>query len=149
MMWRSLAAPFGLLSLGLLIGCSGGAKPEVVPPLVPVSGKVTLDGQPGAGITVTFVPLNKGNPSYATTNTEGTYTLVYRTGKEGIPEGDYQVVFSKLTQPDGSPIPEGKTAADVSAIDQIPEVWRSMDNPMNARKVPADGGTFDFDITTK
>ena len=83
------------------------------------------------------------------TDAEGKFTLVYRTGAPGIPAGDYVVVHTKLTMPDGSPIPEGKTAADVMAVDQIPERYRRTDNPRNAVSVPEGGKTFDFDLKSK
>lgn len=142
----------GLLALGLLMGCGGGVKPEVVPPLEPVSGKVLLDGQPTAGVAVIFVPAGitkSGNGASATTNAEGMYTLKYRTGKEGIPQGEYIVLFSKMAMPDGSPIPEGKTAADVGAVDMIPEQYRSQEPPPYAASVPSGGKNFDFEIRTK
>lgn len=141
----------GLLAIGFLAGCSGGPKPEVVPPLEPVSGKVTMNGKPGDGIAVTFFPAenNKGNPASASTDANGNYTLAYRTGAAGVPAGDYVVMFSKLTQPDGSPIPADKTAADVMAVDQIPEQYRARENPQYTISVPKGGKTFDFEIKTK
>ena len=112
-----------LVGLGMLFvaGCSDGVEPEVVPPLEAVTGKVLIDGQPSAGVAVTFVPAenNTGNPCSGSTDASGAFSLTHRSGAPGIPAGDYVVVFSKLTQPDGTPIPEGKTAADVMAVDQI------------------------------
>jgi hypothetical protein len=43
----------GLLTISFLVGCpAAGPTPEVVPPLEPVSGKVTLDGKPVEGVAV-------------------------------------------------------------------------------------------------
>lgn len=137
-----------LLTL-FLVGCSGGVKPEVVPPLEPVSGTVNLDGKPTEGISVTFFPLDKGNPAYGTTDASGKYTLNYRTGSPGIPAGNYVALFSKLTLPDGSPLPANQTAADAGAIDQIPEQYRSTSDPTNAVTVPQGGKTFDFELRSK
>ncbi len=72
---------------------------------------------------------NKGNGGTGTTDDSGEFTLKFRDGQEGIPAGDYVVMFSKLTQKDGSPIPEGQTAADVQAVDKIPERYRLTENP--------------------
>jgi hypothetical protein len=63
----------GLVAL-LAFGC-GGSK------VVPVSGKVTLDGVPLANAKVNFQPLGNGkiNPglgSYAKTNDQGEYSLM-------------------------------------------------------------------------
>ena len=148
-MLRRLACSLGLVTVGFVLGCGGGAPAEKVPPLEPVSGKVMLDGQPAVGVSVTFFPMEKGNPATATTDETGAYKLKHRTGAEGTPEGNYQVLFSKMTQADGSPIPPDKTAADVAAIDQIPPGYRTMDNPMLARTIPKGGTTFDFEIATK
>lgn len=136
----------------LLAGCSGdGVKPEVVPPLEKVTGKITLDGKPAENVSVTFTPATgtSGNGASAVTDASGTYSLVYRTGAPGIPQGEYVVLFSKLTQPDGSPIPAGQTAADVMAVDQIPEQYRNMDNKAMSLVVPAGGTNKDFDLKSK
>jgi hypothetical protein len=144
---------FGLLAVGSLTGCSGGGgKSEVVPPLEPVTGKVTIDGKPAERVNVTFFPLtatDKTSGGSGSTSSEGAYTLAYKTGAAGIPAGDYVALFSKLTQPDGSPIPEGKTAADANAVEQLPERYRAIDDPQNAVNVPKGGKTFDFNLRSK
>jgi hypothetical protein len=151
-MLRSISCFAMILAVGFLSGCGGGAKPEVIPPLEPVSGTVTLDGKPTGGIAVTFMPTGsgKGNPSTATTDESGKYSLKHRSGKDGIPQGDYIVLFSKLAQPDGSPIPPGKTAADVGAVEQLPQEYRQMDNLTNGCAVPKGGKTdANFDLKTQ
>jgi hypothetical protein len=129
-----------LLSLTAVAGCSS-AKAEVVPPLEQVSGTVMLD-VPGLATT-------NGNPSYGITDAEGKYTLSYRNGAPGVPAGEYVAMFTKMAQKDGSPVPEGKTAADVMAIDIIPARYRSMDNRQMTCNVPAGGKTFDFQLKSK
>jgi hypothetical protein len=150
-MLRRFVSSMALLTVGVLVGCGSGVKPEVVPPLHPVSGKVTLDGKPIDKVAVTFVPAenNKGNGGSGSTDAEGRFNLKYRNGEDGIPAGDYIMVCTKLTMPDGSPIPEGQTAADVMAVDQIPERYRKVDNPRNAVSVPEGGKEFVFDLKSK
>jgi len=142
-----------LLGLGLVFasGCSDGVAPEIVPSLEAVTGKVLIDGKPSAGVAVTFVPAenNTGNPCSGSTDASGAFSLTHRTGATGIPAGDYVVVFSKMTMPDGSPIPEGQTAADVMAVDQIPERYRAIPNFEMTVSVPKGGKTFDFDLKSK
>lgn len=140
-----------LLVVGVLVGCGSGVKTEVVPPLHPVTGTITLDGKPVEKVAVTFVPAenNTGNGASGSTDAEGKFTLTYRSGDPGIPAGDYVVLCTKLTMPDGSPIPEGQTAADVMAVDQIPERYRRTDNPRNAVSVPEGGKNFDLDLKSK
>jgi hypothetical protein len=148
MLFRSVFS-FGMLAV-MIAGCSSGVEPEIVPPLEPVSGKVLIDGKPAAGVAVTFVPAenNKGNPCSGSTDANGAFSLVHRSGSPGVPAGDYVVVFSKLTQPDGTPIPEGQTAADVMAVDQIPEKYRQIPNFEFTFSVPTGGKTFDFELTS-
>lgn len=141
----------GLCCLALLVGCSEGVTPEEVPPLHPVTGKVTLDGQPAAGVAVTFTPAKGGTGTggYATTDSSGSYTLQHRSGAPGIPTGEYAVLFSKMAQPDGSPIPPDKTAADVMAEDVLPERYRSIDAAQYRVSVPEGGTTKDFELSSR
>jgi hypothetical protein len=134
-------------------GCSGGGGRE--PTLVPVSGTVTLDGKPLAGASVSFVPQagTEGAGAFGTTDAEGRYTLDHRSGKPGIEPGTYTVSFSKMGLKDGSPIPPGKTAADVEAVEQVPRQYTpgfqsTNDTPATAALVEASGGTFDFALVS-
>jgi hypothetical protein len=79
---------YALTFLGLMVisfvGCSGdGYK------LAPVSGIVTVDGQPTADIYVMFSPLPSGDSSIvgpfssAVTNAAGEFTLKTKQGKSG------------------------------------------------------------------
>jgi hypothetical protein len=71
-MRRSLT--FLALALPLAAGCGRGG-------VVPVSGRVTLNGQPLANVHVSFQPvavgkdLNPGGGSYAITDADGRFTL--------------------------------------------------------------------------
>lgn len=150
-MSRFFFGVLGLLGTVFLAGCGSQIKPEKVPPLVKVTGKVTLDGKPAEGVAVTFFPApnNKGNPSSGTVDASGNYTLKYRTGADGIAPGDYFALFSKMALADGSPVPAGKTAADAGAEERMPEKYRSPDNHEMMRTVPKEGATFDFDLTSQ
>ena len=51
---------FGMLSISVVlmlvvVGCNGGGDAGL-PDLVPVSGTVTLDGEPCSGVGVSFLP---------------------------------------------------------------------------------------------
>ena len=135
-------------------GCGGGgADPGK---LAPVSGKVTLDGKPLAGATVTFTGRGetKGSGAFGFTDGEGKYTLEHRSNKRGINPGEYMVSFSRLTMPDGSPIPEGKTGADVDAVESVPEKHtydgqQAAAVPTNTATVGEDGATLDFELTSE
>jgi uncharacterized protein (TIGR03067 family) len=63
--------------------------------LVPVEGKVTLNGKPLANATVEFVPVDKGGQkATGTTNEEGKYKLKTLGKKGGVRPGKYRVVIS-------------------------------------------------------
>jgi hypothetical protein len=89
--------PRSLLLLALVVPLVGCAK-DGVGPVVPVSGKVTVDGKPIPLGTVSFRPMaEKGNTSRQEPGGEieedGTYTL-YTAGKEGAPAGWWKVIVS-------------------------------------------------------
>ena len=70
-------------------GCSG--KKRELPPLGRVAGVVTLDGAPLSRAAVAFVPYERGNASYATTDAEGRYTLRYTDRDGGAVVGRHRV----------------------------------------------------------
>jgi hypothetical protein len=81
-----------VLVAGLAAGCGGGES------VAPVSGRVTLDGQPAVGVHVGFQPLavgdnkNPGGGSYALTDADGRYTLrMVEGGRPGAVVGKHRV----------------------------------------------------------
>jgi hypothetical protein len=74
------------VALLLTPGC-GGLKP------VWVGGKVTLDGKPLAGATVSFVPIdeNKGRSAGGKTDNDGNFELTTFTHGDGALPGEYKV----------------------------------------------------------
>ena len=91
----SLRRPAGWLAIaGMLLaasapGCSG--KRREVPPLGEVTGAVTLDGRPLPRAAVAFVPYERGNGSYGTTDEAGRYTLQYAVHHPGAVVGRHRV----------------------------------------------------------
>jgi hypothetical protein len=76
----------GLSFVWIVIGAvSAGCSSSKV---VPVSGRVTLDGRPLAGVHVGFQPiakagdLNPGGGSYAVTNSDGQFQLLLVEGEQ-------------------------------------------------------------------
>jgi hypothetical protein len=128
----------------LALGCGGGSKG-----VVPVSGKVTLDGKPLPNATVMFSPIadpgsiDAGPGSSAKTNEKGEYTLQASTGKKGAQVGKHRVTISSLSPQitEGDERPRGGPPL----VDKIPAKYRDM-----TREVPA-GGTdqMNFELTSK
>lgn len=80
-----------------VLGCSHG---EELPELVPVSGKITIDGKPLANASIVFMPadpkeeegLEKVNRPHGTTNEAGEYELEWNENAAGAPPGQYKVI---------------------------------------------------------
>ena len=136
-----------LLFLAFPVGC-GRSEPALK--LVPVTGSVKIDGKPVAGAILFFNPMpgTHGTGATAITDAEGTYKLTHASQKPGIEMGEYAVTFSKVTQPDGSPIPPGKTRAGVTTIEQMPKAYTTFDSRrvLAQATVTNDAKTFDFDL---
>lgn len=81
-----------LLMAASLVGCG-----EKGPELNPVTGVVTLDGQPLPKALVTFTP-TKGPNAAALTDASGKYELRYKNGDIGGAVGKYTVTFTTNTE---------------------------------------------------
>ncbi len=87
-----------VLSLALAAGCGSGDRPE----LGDVSGRVTLDGKPLAGVEVLFGP-EAGRTSAAMTDEDGYYTLHYLPDVEGAQLGKHRVVIQSYLEDESDP----------------------------------------------
>ena len=80
-------------------GCGGN--------LVTVKGKVTLDGEPLSGATVSFVPMGQGSDKLGTpiglTDDSGIFYLTTRDQHDGAMPGEYKVTIKKYGMPDKQP----------------------------------------------
>ncbi|WDI44841.1 carboxypeptidase-like regulatory domain-containing protein [Bremerella sp. P1] len=96
-----LARILAIAPLCLLVGCFGSDK------IVPVSGLVTLDGEPLAGAIVGFEPiaqegdLEAGYGSYAKTDDEGHYQLRSLKKEDGALVGQHRVSVSTVVGEEG------------------------------------------------
>jgi hypothetical protein len=95
---RCLAAAF----LVTVLGCGGRQY-------APVSGRVTLNGQPLANATVSFQPIapegsnEAGMGSAGITNENGEYTLKLPSGNDGARVAQHRVMISLLAVKDRDP----------------------------------------------
>jgi len=124
----------GGLTAPVWIGCSG--KPADQPDLAPVTGTVTLDGDPLAGVTVAFESPD-GKVAFGQTNEAGQYELTYKGPWKGAVLGQNTVRITTAT--DAPPAPG----------------WRDPVHPYyNARsmltaEVVEGENTFDFALEKK
>lgn len=113
---------------------------------------VRLDGKPIEGVTLTLIPEmgNKGRGGYGITDSEGKFSLRTSPELEGVPAGTYKVLFQKITQPDGSPIPPDAMQADIETVNQLPERYNDPDQSQMVAVIPTtDINGLVFDLTSK
>lgn len=105
-----------LLTAVLSAGCKSGDGP----PLAAASGKVTLDGNPVEGASVSFEPVNGGRPCSGMTDANGVYHITSVEQNDGAPVGDHFVAIIKISG-EGASTPAGADASmslsDISASD--------------------------------
>lgn len=144
---------FGLSLFACVVSiaaCSSNDASEIQ--AVPVTGSVTLNGEPAEGISVTFFPADgtSGNGGYGTTTADGAFELVNQMGSPGVAEGNYVVLFSKMRTPDGQPIPKDAMAADVEAINVLPPVYNNMEKSPFRVTVSASGANLEtYELKSK
>lgn len=76
-----------LMLLVTVVGCGG-------PKLLPVTGVVTLDGEPVAEAGVMFLPIEQGPATGGTTDAAGRFQLT-TTNRLGVAPGGYHVTVTK------------------------------------------------------
>ena len=140
---------FTFLAAAVLVGCGGGG-PDDMPEIGAVTGTVTVDGQPGANLIVSFQP-EGGRPSMGTTDASGKYELVYSRDAKGAKIGKNLVTISTAVA--DARYEAGGTEAVASkdkepAADPIPAKYNSMamENPDMTVEVKAGANTFDWDV---
>lgn len=89
--------------VALSLGCARGNQPE----LGTVHGRITLDGKPLAGVTISFQPGDGGRQSSDETDEQGRYDLIYLRDIHGAKVGKHRVVL-------------GSSAPDAPKSDRLP-----------------------------
>ena len=129
-----------VLSGLLLAGCFGGASDT--PDLGSVQGKVTLDKQPLANARVLFSPIEGGRPAIATTESNGSYELMYSPGNPGATPGKYSISISTALT-----VTDEQTGEDVQVPEKVPAKYNA--HTTLEREVVAGSNTFDFDLDSQ
>lgn len=136
-----------------LTGCGGSEPPEFAARLVPVTGTVTLDGEPLADAVIHFDPQQgDGESAVGKTDANGKYELKTLLGGQepelGAVPGSYRVVISRIEMPDGSAIPPDMSDADAEAEgakEVIPATYSDWGETTLRAEVP-DGGNNALDF---
>ncbi len=160
-MYKIRIGVVALLALGVLsvLGCGSGPGD-----LNPVSGKVTLDGEPLAGATVSFSPVSddSGRPAVGTTNEQGVYELTdmrFSQAGPGVAPGEYQVTISKTSVAEQSypeeddpnygdlPDPTGTGSSAVKSL--VPEKYGDRSSSgLTATVESGSNENVDFELTS-
>lgn len=121
---------------GLVLGC-GGDKIATVP----VSGVITLDGQPLAEASVTFQPLSgdaAAPGSHGNTDAQGRFTLrVTVTNQPGAVVGKHQVRISAAPRTGGDD-------SQLVAADPVPPRYRDGSETCDVPPKGTDQANFDM-----
>ncbi len=97
---RRLSRVALLCVLALVAGCGGA--------LATPSGKVTLNGEPVADVSLTFLPAaNPDAVASGVTGADGLYRLDFGT-KRGLATGKCTVRITRYTLKNGKPLPGGE-----------------------------------------
>ena len=149
----AMIAASALLSM-LLTGCGQSVPPAPKPSaLVPVSGKVLVDGEPLEGAVVIFTPNSTGGfVAHGFTDSSGQYSAETRSGADieiGAAPGSYRVMVSRFLKPDGTPIDPGEPPAMVAARETVPMQYSSPAASKLRATVGSTGGTYDFNLKLK
>ena len=132
----------GLLLGVALVGCGGGGYDG--PPRIPLTGKVSLDGEPIDGGSISFIPQSDkqrvaGGPIVA-----GAYSL---PEEQGANEGSYRVEI-RWPRPTGKKFKDSDTGEMLDQVDEAVPMKYNGKSELTA-DVSAEKTTFDFDLKSK
>lgn len=140
----------GILVWGTAAGCRRESRYDSLPELVPVRGKVTLDGKPLSRAMLTFTPVGttKGQISYGVTDENGQYEAMLDKDHRGLPVGEFSVQCNKWVMPNGSDFPADSKVppGEAGAKELLPPQYSQEGMSKLKAKVPAGGGTIDFPL---
>jgi len=134
--------PLAVVS-ALLAGCnkSGDA-------LVPVSGRVLVDGKPAAGAAIVFHPVEAGNGTHPVgqTDANGEFRLTTISSGDGAAPGEYRVTLTRYVSAPGKRGVEGEESP---ARNLIPDKYaRTESTPLSATIRPGGNDPVLIEITT-
>lgn len=143
---RSFTIAYGMSIISMIcIGCSSQVdEPEIAA----VSGTVTLDGQPGANLLVTFEPdmagtggSQAGRSSTGTTDSEGKFELYYKDEAKGAVVGTHVVRISSASG--GGPAGGDSAAPPIEIASQY-----GVESTLT-KEVQSGANEFKIDVTSK
>lgn len=134
------------LFLGTLVLFAGCASESYS--TAPVSGTVTLDGEPLANASVGFEPIRQGQDivagygSYGETDENGNFTLKTLHGQDGAIVGKHRVSIRTVS---GEMGPDGETV--MTSEERLPPRYNS-DTELTFEVPPEGSDAANFDLNT-
>lgn len=130
--------------VAFLVGCGAGG-----PTTYPVTGKITIKGQPAKDIRLTFSPVDpQGESATGVVNADGTYSL--STGIQGAPgaiPGKYKVVIAAdLSKVDMSAAYSGAKGPPQAPESPAGKEYESAQTSPKEVEVQAQSNTINIDI---
>jgi hypothetical protein len=113
---------------------------------VPVTGFISLDGQPLAGVSVQFIP-EKGRPAAGTTGNDGRFRLSTFRANDGALPGRYRVTIAPRDAGTGGKPGGSGTDKDKPPRSAVPPRYsRPETSPLAAEVSPDGPNEFRFDL---
>lgn len=131
-----------VLLVSVMFGCGSGPAYQG-PQRIPLSGKVTLDGTPVDGGTISFIPTVKGNPAGGPI-VNGTYTV---SEEQGANEGAHRVEIRWL-KPTGEKRKDDDTGEMIDVVKEVVPEKFNIQSELKA-EIKSDKKEFDFNLVTK
>ena len=133
-----------MLLLGALVAIGGCGQTN--PSLVPVEGRVTLDGNPLPEVVVTFTPIGTtpGNGAVGGTAADGRFTLTDVRGQPGAHAGEYRVSLYPTPVRDPSGVPTDVVSLGATSL---PGIYINPNESPLRTTVPPKGCTLEVVLT--
>lgn len=131
-----------LVSLFLLSGCGGAAADGYG--RQPVSGSVSLDGQPLKMGTITFVPDPSGPVISEASIADGKFDIPQEVS---LPVGKYHVSISSVEEPGGGDVEKIMNQAIVGK-ELVPEIYNTK-TELSCEVAQGAENIFHFDLKTR
>lgn len=162
-LWTTLRRAFGaalsaaLATIVLVSGCTVEPSEEpgpMGPTLVPVRGKVTMDGKPFPGAIVIFLPVfsDTGRHCVAETKADGSFDLATMY-QPGAAPGEYRVSVSYMVGAGGKVVDLEAHSAIIkpeefnTGREKVPKRYSDPSQTDLRAIVPRSGATLQFDLT--
>ncbi|GIW94117.1 MAG: hypothetical protein KatS3mg110_2158 [Pirellulaceae bacterium] len=140
-------------SLALLAGCNRQTGPKVYP----VSGQVTMNGQPVTDVVVNFMPVDNDPAKMASGQVDSSGNYQLRSGSQGSPgaqPGRYKVYLTPVApvptegQSYGgqNPAAGGQSAGPPTAGSNLPQPWLSAATTPLEVEVKPESNTINIDV---